>query len=107
MRYYILLVLSVLSFSVAAQFPNPSFEQNTSMPQLLGEWNKATAWTNAGSDLAAPDYFKVGASAACDLPETPFGVLSPNNGSAMMGLLCAEEISQTKEPIFSANFNPL
>ncbi|MFM1772936.1 MAG: hypothetical protein RLZZ71_2078 [Bacteroidota bacterium] len=97
MRYYILLVLSVLSFSVAAQFPNPSFEQNTGMPQLLGEWSKATAWTNAGSDLAAPDYFKVGASAACDLPETPFGVLSPSNGSAMMGLaLCGRNFTNKR-----------
>ena len=74
MRYYIVLILLVASFVAEAQFPNPSFEQNTAMPQLLGEWNKIVGWNNAGSDFAGPDYYKVGASSACDLPETPFGL---------------------------------
>ncbi|MFY8079026.1 MAG: hypothetical protein ACOVMJ_10570, partial [Flavobacteriales bacterium] len=89
MRNYLLLVLLVASFSVRAQFPNPSFEQNTAMPQLLGEWNKIIGWTNAGSDLAGPDYFKVGASASCDLPETPFAIVNAQNGNALVGIqLC-------------------
>ena len=76
----------VLSFAGNAQFPNPSFEQSSAMPSLLGEWNKVAGWTNAGSEIAAPDYFKVGASSACNLPETPFGLLNAHNGNAMMGI---------------------
>lgn len=86
MRYNLLLVLLVASLSLHAQFPNPSFEQNTAMPQLLGEWNKVVGWTNAGSEVAAPDYFKVGASASCDLPETPFAIINVQNGNAIMGI---------------------
>jgi gliding motility-associated-like protein len=87
MRKYLTLVLLVASLCAKAQFPNPSFEQNTAMPQLLGEWNKIVGWNNAGSSVAAPDYYKVGASAACDLPETPFGLLNANNGNAMVGMV--------------------
>lgn len=97
MRYHLFLVLVVASISSHAQFPNPSFEQNTAMPQLLGEWNKIVGWTNAGSDLTGPDYYKVGASAACDLPETPFGLLNANNGNAMVGIpMCGRSFTNKR-----------
>lgn len=97
MRYHLLLVLLVASLSAHAQFPNPSFEQNTAIPQLLGEWNKVVGWTNAGSDLTGPDYYKVGASAACDLPETPFGLINANNGNAIMGIpICGRSFTNKR-----------
>jgi gliding motility-associated-like protein len=92
MRHYIVLILLFASFVSEAQFSNPSFEQNTAMPQLLGEWNKVIGWTNAGSDVAVPDYYKVGASASCDLPETPYAILNAQNGNAVMGVqLCGRQ----------------
>jgi gliding motility-associated-like protein len=97
MRYHLLFVLLVASLTARAQFPNPSFEQNTAMPQLLGEWSKIVGWTNAGSDLAGPDYFKVGASSACDLPETPFGLLNAQNGNAMVGIaICGRNFTNKR-----------
>ena len=87
MRHYIVLILLLASFVAEAQFPNPSFEQSTALPQLLGEWNKIVGWSNAGSEVAGPDYYKVGASSACDLPETPFGLLNTSNGNAMVGMV--------------------
>jgi gliding motility-associated-like protein len=97
MRNYFLLVFVATSFSAYAQFPNSSFEQNTSMPQLLGEWNKIIGWNNAGSDLAGPDYFKVGASASCDLPETPFAILNAQNGNALVGIqLCGRKFTNKR-----------
>jgi gliding motility-associated-like protein len=97
MRYYLLLVLLVAAFETRAQFPNPSFEQNTALPQLLGEWNKIVGWTNAGSDVAGPDYYKVGASSACDLPETPFGLLNAHNGNAMVGIpMCGRNFTNKR-----------
>jgi gliding motility-associated-like protein len=97
MRYHLLLVLLVASLAAHAQFPNPSFEQNTAIPQLLGEWNKVVGWTNAGSDLTGPDYYKVGASAACDLPETPFGLINASNGNAIMGIpICGRSFTNKR-----------
>ncbi|MFM2226740.1 MAG: hypothetical protein RL664_83 [Bacteroidota bacterium] len=97
MRYHLLLILFVASLSAHAQFPNSSFEQNTAMPQLLGEWNKIIGWTNAGSDVAGPDYFKVGASASCDLPETPFGIVNAQNGSSLVGIqLCGRKFTNKR-----------
>lgn len=86
MRNHLLLIFLAASLTSRAQFPNPSFEQSIAMPQLLGEWNKIVGWTNSGSALTGPDYYKVGASAACDLPETPFGLLSANSGNSMVGI---------------------
>jgi len=89
MRNSFLFLFVTWASVVAAQFPNPSFEQHTAMPQLLGEWNKTVGWNNAGSDMTGLDYYHVGASSACDLPETPFGLLNAKNGNAMMGIaLC-------------------
>ena len=97
MRHYIVLILLVASFVAEAQFPNPSFEQSTATPQLLGEWNKIVGWNNAGSDVAGPDYYKVGASSACDLPETPFGLLNPSNGNAMVGItMCGRNFTNRR-----------
>ena len=97
MRYYLLLLLLTAAITSHAQFPNPSFEQNTAMPQLLGEWDKIVAWTNAGSDVAAPDYFKAGASASCDLPETPFAILNAQNGSAIVGIsMCGRNFTNKR-----------
>ena len=97
MRHYIVLILLVASFVAEAQFPNPSFEQSSATPQLLGEWNKIVGWNNAGSDVAGPDYYKVGASSACDLPETPFGLLNANNGNAMVGItMCGRNFTNRR-----------
>ncbi len=108
MRQYLLLVLLVTSLSVHAQFPNPSFEQNTGIPQMLGEWNKIIGWTNAGSDLATPDYFKTGASASCDLPETPFAIVNPQNGNALVGIqLCGRKFTNKRTYLQCQLQNPL
>lgn len=97
MRYPLLLIIFIASFEIQAQFPNPSFEQSTAMPQLLGEWNKIVGWSNAGSDVTGPDYYKVGASSACDLPETPFGLLNANNGNAMVGIpMCGRRFTNKR-----------
>lgn len=108
MRYNLLLVLLAASFTANAQFPNPSFEQSSAMPQLLGEWSKAIGWTNAGSDITGPDYYKVGASSACDLPETPYALLNASNGNAMMGIPMCGRIYTNKRTYLQCQFqNPL
>jgi gliding motility-associated-like protein len=86
MRNSIVFVFVTLVSVSSAQFPNPSFELHTAMPQLLGEWNKIVSWNNAGSEITGPDYYHAGASAACDIPETPFGLLNAKNGNAMVGI---------------------
>lgn len=97
MRHSILFLIFVAFFEARAQFPNPSFEQSTGMPQLLGEWNKIVGWNNAGSDLVGPDYYKVGASSACDLPETPFAIINAQNGNAIVGIqMCGQKFTNKR-----------
>ncbi len=108
MRYLLLLLISVAFFESNAQFPNPSFEQNTGVPQLLGEWNKIVGWNNAGSDVAGPDYYKVGASSACDLPETPFAILNAQNGNAIVGIqMCGQKYTNKRAYLQCQLQNPL
>ncbi|MBK7407068.1 MAG: hypothetical protein IPJ40_02705 [Saprospirales bacterium] len=62
---------------------NPGFEQNSDLPACLGQWQLATGWTNA--DCGTPDYLRVDAAGSGRLPQTPFGVVSPHEGHAVMG----------------------
>lgn len=97
MRNQLIVILFLASFDANAQFPNASFEQCTALPQLLGEWNKIVGWSNAGSEITGPDYFKIGASSACDLPETPYGLLNAQNGNAMVGIsMCGRNLTNKR-----------
>lgn len=108
MRKLLAIVWLAANFSAHAQFPNPSFELNTALPELLGEWNKIVGWTNAGSDLTGPDYYKVGASSACDLPETPFGLLNANNGNAVVGIpMCGRNLTNKRTYLQCELLSPL
>lgn len=108
MRKLLAIVWLAANFSAHAQFPNPSFELNTALPELLGEWNKIVGWTNAGSDLTGPDYYKVGASSACDLPETPFGLLNANNGNAVVGIpMCGRNLTNKRTYLQCELVSPL
>lgn len=108
MRKLLAIVWLAANFSAHAQFPNPSFELNTALPELLGEWNKIVGWTNAGSDLTGPDYYKIGASSACDLPETPFGLLNANNGNAVVGIpMCGRNLTNKRTYLQCELVSPL
>lgn len=108
MRNTLLTGFFFLSLLVHAQFQNGSFEQHTSLPQLLGEWNNANGWSNAGSDLAAPDYYHTGASNACDIPETPFGLINAQNGNAIMGMaMCGRNYTNKRSYLQCQLVSPL
>ncbi len=63
------------------------FENYLSLPNGLGEWYRIGGVSNPSSDGAAtPDYFHVLGNVACDLPETPYAMVQPKEGQAIMGI---------------------
>ncbi|MFN0031519.1 MAG: gliding motility-associated C-terminal domain-containing protein [Flavobacteriales bacterium] len=70
-----------------AQLANGGFEQNTSNPVNLGQWQVLEGWTNAGSLLASPDYYHYSSPVAADIPETPMALVDAYEGNAIAGLI--------------------
>lgn len=63
------------------------FENYLSLPHGLGEWYRISNVANPSSDGAAtPDYFHMLGEVACDLPETPYAMVQPKEGQAVMGI---------------------
>jgi gliding motility-associated-like protein len=76
---------------------NSSFENNTSCPTFMLQWDKCIGWTNCNGNTGSgfwgtPDYYH-----SCGTPSPPYnsvppntgnGFCNPHSGSAMMGLVC-------------------
>jgi len=89
MRIFGSVFLLLLALKCATQTYNYSFEDYTAIPTALGQWPMISGWTNAGSDIASPDYFHLSGNSQTDLPETPYAFVSPKTGSAIVGLKVA------------------
>ena len=86
----------VCAMLTVAQTFQCGFENYLSLPNGLGEWYRIRGVSNPSSDgQATPDYFHVLGNASCDLPETPYAMLQPKEGQAVMGI----EVSGTNEAI--------
>lgn len=93
---------------VRAQLDNGSFELISSMPNGLGQWQRATGWSNAGSSESTPDLLHYDAVNSCDLPETAMGVVQSFDGDAVMGLaICGRPSSNEREYISTRLSEPL
>jgi len=68
-----------------SQIQNGGFENYSSLPNNLGQFNHCTAWDNAGSTSASPDYYHYSGSMAGDIPETPVAYVDSWEGYAIMG----------------------
>lgn len=102
MRIAITILLSLIlgDLSLSAQLDNGSFEEISSMPNGLGQWQRAIGWNNAGSSVASPDLLHYDAISACDLPETSMGLVQSFDGDAVMGLaVCQRQFSNKREYI--------
>lgn len=78
------LLVAIVNFAQSFQC---GFENYLSLPNALGEWYRISGVTNPSSDgSATPDYFHVLGSIACDLPETPYALIQPKEGQAIMGI---------------------
>lgn len=89
MRFFGSVVLLLLALKCATQTYNYSFEEYTAIPTELGQWPLISGWTNAGSDIASPDYFHINGNTQTDLPETPYAFVTPISGSSIVGLRVA------------------
>jgi gliding motility-associated-like protein len=86
----------VCAMLTVAQTFQSGFENYLSLPNGLGEWYRIRGVSNPSSDgQASPDYFHILGNASCDLPETPYAMLQPKEGQAIMGI----EVSGTNEAI--------
>ncbi len=86
----------VCAMLTVAQTFQSGFENYLSLPNGLGEWYRIRGVSNPSSDgQASPDYFHILGNASCDLPETPYAMLQPKEGQAIMGI----EVSGANEAI--------
>jgi gliding motility-associated-like protein len=108
MRSTLLLLLTYVTAPCWAQLSNGSFEQLSSMPNGLGQWQRATSWSNASSSTASPDLLHYDAINACDLPETSMGIVDSYDGDAVMGLsICGRPTTNTREYISTELTSPM
>ena len=108
MRFILSIFLSFFQLALAAQLLNGSFESISSMPNGLGQWQRATGWSNAGSAEATPDLLHYDAVNACDLPETSMGIVDSYDGDAVMGLaICGRPSTNDREYISTQLNTPM
>lgn len=108
MRTFVSIVAIILSIPLTAQLYNGSFESISSMPNGLGQWQRANGWSNAGSDEATPDLLHYDAVNACDLPETSMGLVDSYDGDAVMGVaVCGRNEMHQREYISTQLSAPL
>lgn len=101
----LLLILIMLPWCLKSQnlVQNPGFEINTGLPNQLGQWDLATNWNNANTQLASPDYYHVNGGGNVQLPNNIVATVNPFQGDAVIGLVAyyptnndyREYISQT------------
>ena len=93
----LILFLNTDGFSQSNLVTNSSFENHTSCPTFMLQWDKCVGWTNCNGNIGSglwgtPDYYHT-----CGLSQTPYnpvppntgmGYCNPHTGDAMMGLVC-------------------
>jgi gliding motility-associated-like protein len=100
MKLFTTILIYLVCMRASAQLSNGSFELISSMPNGLGQWQRATGWSNAGSNLSSPDLLHYDAINACDLPETSVGFVDSFDGDAVMGItLCGRPGDNKREYI--------
>jgi hypothetical protein len=76
---------------------NPSFENHTSCPTFMLQWDKCIGWLNCNGNVGnglwgTPDYFHTCGTTSIPYnpvpPNTGNGFCNPHTGGAMMGLVC-------------------
>ena len=84
---------------------NGGFEQNSGLPYSSGMWHLMDHWTNAGSDVANPDYYHMDGVAGGDLPETPMAMISARSGRAMAGLEVTRREGTNRREYLTGSFS--
>jgi gliding motility-associated-like protein len=108
MRLFIILCCCCIQVHMAGQLANGSFENISSMPNGLGQWQRAIGWSNAGSATASPDLLHYDAVNACDLPETSMGFVDSYDGDAVMGIaVCGRPTTNQREYISTQLTHPM
>jgi gliding motility-associated-like protein len=99
------IIISLACTIAHAQLSNGSFETLSSMPNGLGQWQRATGWSNAGSTTATPDLLHYDAVNACDLPETSVGFVDSFDGDAVMGITICGRSGDNQREYISTQLN--
>ena len=105
MKKIALFGLYFYTLTAAAQLVNGSFEQISSMPNGLGQWQRATGWNNCGSATSTPDLLHYDAVNACDLPETSMGFVQSFDGDAVMGIAVEHRPTTNKREYISTQLS--
>ena len=91
-----------------SQILNGSFEQYSTMPVNMGQWQVVNGWENAGSFISSPDFYHNNGTEQTNLPETPFALVHPYHGNAVMGLIaCGKQNTNVREYISTQLSVPL
>lgn len=108
MRIFFTIIAGCIQLVLSAQLRNGSFEAISSMPNGLGQWQRAQGWSNAGSATASPDLLHYDAINSCDLPETSMGIVDSYDGDAVMGLaVCGRQSTNQREYICNQFTTPM
>jgi gliding motility-associated-like protein len=100
--------ISLICLSGNAQIVNGGFENYSSLPVNMGQWQVAQGWENAGSLVASPDYYHYAAGVAADIPETALALVDSYDGDAMMGFIaCGRSNTNLREYISTELSSPL
>ncbi|MFM9005310.1 MAG: gliding motility-associated C-terminal domain-containing protein [Flavobacteriales bacterium] len=108
MKLAVVTFIAFVPLAMSAQLRNGSFETISSMPNGLGQWQRAQGWSNAGSATASPDLLHYDAINSCDLPETSMGIVQSYDGDAVMGLaVCGRYSTNQREYITNQFTKPM
>lgn len=99
-KIYFKIISLFFYFSVNSQtnlVSNPGFENHTSCPTFMLQWDKCIGWLNCNGNVGngvwgTPDYYHTCGTTSLPYnpvpPNTGNGFCNPHTGGAMMGLVC-------------------
>jgi gliding motility-associated-like protein len=97
-KYYFIIITTCLAVHANAQLNNTGFEQHSSLPMNMGQWQVVSGWGNAGSVISSPDYYHYDGAEAADIPETAMAIVDAYEGQGIMGLVaCGKSLTNTRE----------
>lgn len=95
--FFVIFFISKIGISQTNLVSNPGFENHTSCPTFMLQWDKCTGWLNCNGNVGnglwgTPDYFHTCGTVLASYnpvpPNTGNGFCNPHTGAAMMGLVC-------------------
>lgn len=107
-RIFSVIILNCCALAGVGQIVNGGFENYSSLPVNMGQWQVVQGWGNAGSLVASPDFYHYAANVAADIPETALALVDSYDGDAVMGFIaCGRSNTNLREYLSTQFASPL